>query len=87
MNRIEIDIDQEPGLSEDVIGMRSGLICTIALLVTLLEERGVLELGIYKSSLRAALLHLRGSHSSPEAGVLVDFVKTLDDTDSRPLRS
>lgn len=85
MTRIEID--QALGLTEDVIGMRNGLICTIALLVTLLEERGLLEPGLYRSSLRDALVQLQGSQSSPEAGVLVDFVKTLDDSDPRPLRS
>lgn len=79
MNRMELD--HETGLSEDVIGMRNGLICTIALLVSLLEERGILEPGIYRSTIYEALSRLRGSHASPEAGVLIDFVRTLDDNE------
>lgn len=69
----------EHGLEQEIAGLRHGLICTVALLVGLLEERGLLENGLYRSALAQALAHLTDEERTPEGQVLVDFVQILDD--------
>lgn len=77
---------QDSHLAEEVIGLRHGLICTIALLVSLLEERGMLEPGLYENALRRALHELQEDLSSPEAKVFAEFVHTLAGSEAPPLR-
>jgi hypothetical protein len=71
--------DRMDQIHREILGLRQGLICTIALLVNLLEERGLLEDGIYLDSLFKALRLIDGEDAaSPEARVLKEFVRTLN---------
>lgn len=72
----------EQTVEEEIAGLRHGLICTIALLVALLEERGMLEPGLYKTSLCEALRHLENDRTTPQGRVLSDFVRTLGDSEA-----
>jgi hypothetical protein len=62
------------------------LICTIALLVNLLEERGLLEDGIYLDSLSKALRLFEDEDAAyPKARVLKEFVRNLNNIEVFPV--
>lgn len=76
----DLDHDAGQALAEEICGLRRGLICTIALLVNLLEERGALDEGLYRRCLGEALRIIEAEQSStPETRVLREFARTLQD--------
>ncbi len=72
------DDDLNEEIWNEIRGLRQGLICTIGLLVNLLEEQGTLEDGVYREAICQALRVIETENSaSPEARVLGEFVATL----------
>lgn len=67
-------------ISSEIAGLRQGVICAMALLVNLLEERGTLEEGVFHDCLVKALQLIDADAVDlPETRLLLEFVKALDE--------
>lgn len=75
-------IDVNDAIMAEIRGLRQGLICSVALLITLLEEGGTLDEGGYQKSITQALRMIEEDDAnSPEARVLAEFVRILSYAD------
>lgn len=80
-NGTSIDIPDDAGRG------RSGLLFTMALLVAVLEDKGVLKRSEFVEALRSVLSNIDDQEKSPEAVVCEKFVELLEDDAPVRLRS
>ena len=72
-------VDQVAALSSDILGCINGMICVVALLVALLEERGALQRGALVRALRCALDSIEDEPECAEVAVLKSVKGMLSD--------